>query len=1759
MSDDQKSNDDFELSNDDLLAALVRRRAIVKSSLTRVATFMERFGQSSDSSAEAASRLNTLPSILSQFDDVQQKIEEIHINNDVEHNQQRDEFESKYHDIAGRLSRLTVKSPHITTSDANTQNNLAQNPWSKLEFLLTKNLSAKSVTHLPSLPLEKFDGDYLKWPRFYNCFMKRVNDVVGLDEVEKLYFLRSCLQGAPLDLIDVLDVDTSSYKNALSLLKDRYERKRFLIDTHVRSLLDMKNLASPASKDLRNFLSTFDKHVEALRSLKRPVEHWDDLLVGIIRNKLDLATLEKWDLAHKVNEDVTLKMLYDFLETRASSLESFEGQLNHSRHTPKSRVNTRSLTLLAAQKRNNTCVICSQTHMIYHCPKFKNMSITNRYSEVKQRHLCFNCLLSGHGSRDCKSQLCRHCGKKHNSMLHGLPYQSKNTSSMPIGTSNEITTTVSKILPEQPQPSSSSSTALMTGLRSTTIVNNACVATQVLLSTAIIMVQNHRGQRIPCRTILDNGSQINVLTRRMARRLNLEITSASLPICGINGVNTQSSQWTKLSFYSVHSPYSKTIGCHILPAVTIPLPPQSFEISEWNLPDHVQSTLADPGFNVTSDVDLLIGAETYYELIRTQPLVMPGGLPWLYDTVLGWVISGPLPNDHYQRIPVSTMACTLSTSAWMCPSPARRTKHEEELACERHFQETHRRQVDGRFIVELPFRMDPNCLGRSMEQALSRFLSMERKLQRDPDLSKEYKEFMKEYIDLGHMSLLDDPVILPGQYFYIPHHAVFKATSSTTKLRVVFDASMKSSSNVSLNDALMTGSILQQDLFDILLRFRLHIVVVTADVAKMYRQVLINERDRHFQRILWRDSPNKSLQHYVLNTVTYGTGPASFLATRVLMELANQCASSCPTTSNAIKNDFYVDDFISGADSVEEAKVLCENVSKILEGGGMFLRKWCSNAEELRHFFSCASTENHYSLELNSDMTVSSLGLTWCPIADELRFLNKERIKREAKTKRDLLSTLNSIFDPLGFLGPVLIRGKIFLQELWQLHLDWDDLLPYNLQTKWINFVVELEGLCKISIPRAVRIDPMGKTELHGFCDASQSAYGACIYLRQQTSSNTWSVRLLCAKSRVAPTKTLTIPRLELCGALILAELLSRVAKSIGVSVNNFFCWCDSTVVISWIQGTPAQWKTFVANRVSQIIDTVGVECWHHVPTEHNPADLLSRGVTTEALSNMKIWWIGPQFLSASESNWPNYPERLPFLEEISLEKKPIKFTLTAAIPANNILLERYSNWNKLLRVTVVWVRFLTWLRGRNRPELQELINGPLTVSEMDKATNRWVKFAQQQCFEVEIQELNKGNLITKGPLKHLSPYMDNDLMRVGGRLEHSNESFTHKHPAVLPRNHRVTQLIAEAYHIRFLHIGPQGLLANIRLQFWPLRGRDLARGIVNKCIKCFKARPIPLQPPMGQLPAARVSTNRPFTQTGVDFAGPLSIKVGLRKGTLIKAYVSVFICLSTKAIHLEPVSSLTSDAFMACLRRFISRRGLPTHIWSDNGTNFVGAKRELQNYFIKQRNGHTVTEDLVSEGIQWIFIPPAAPHFGGLWEASVKAFKHHFRRTVADVNLNFEELCTLLTQIESCLNSRPLMALSSDPADYQVLTPNHFLLGGPSQIIPIVDLTDIPSNRLRKWALIQKLYQGIWKRWRNEYLSSLQAKAKWFKTSASIKVDSLAVLMDDNSPPMCWKMVRIQALHPGQDGITRVVTVRTSSGTVMKRPLVKLCPLPED
>ncbi len=675
-----------------------------------------------------------------------------------------------------------------------------------------------------------------------------------------------------------------------------------------------------------------------------------------------------------------------------------------------------------------------------------------------------------------------------------------------------------------------------------------------------------------------------------------------------------------------------------------------------------------------------------------------------------------------------------------------------------------------------------------------------------------------------------------------------------------------------------------------------------------------------------------------------------------------------------------------------------------------------------------------------------TLGIEWNPSEDHFRLTISDPPPLDNITKHALVSDVAKTFDILGWFSPSTIKVKILLQQLWEQKIGWDDPVPSHIQDNWFQWHSELHLLSEKHIPRCYfdKATRISSVELHGFSDASKLAYAAVVYLRLIDIDSTPQISLVTSKTKVAPIKRLPIPRLELCGAYILAQLLHYVRQVLEVPLSHVHAWTDSTIVLNWLDGSPKRFKTYVGNRISTIVDLIPPERWNHVSGLDNPADCASRGLSPSELLEHPLWWNGPTWLKQSPADWPKQSSIPP--NESFEEEKEIALHVTASPRSPVISLDRYSRFHQLKRVTAWALRFVKNCRERSS---QNRLSTPLTAEELNRAECYWLRMIQQSHFENEMQALSKGCLLsTSSPLLSLHPFIDSsNLLRVSGRRQLCESPYESRHPIILHGRHPLTRLIIRSEHARLLHAGPTLLNASLT-RYHIIGGRKVVRSVVRECITCrrYSAKPQPQR--LGQLPIERVTPGPVFDKVGVDYAGPVLVKYGyVRKPTVVKAYICIFVSLTVKAVHVELVSDLTSDAFIACLRRFIARRGCPSLIWSDWGTNFTGAAREIKELyrFLRDRSTQDAVAGFLSaQNITWKFIPQHAPHFGGLWEAAVKSVKTHLRRIVGTVKLTFEELSTVLTQVEACLNSRPFAPLPDSDEGIEALTPGHFLIGRP-------------------------------------------------------------------------------------------------------------------
>ncbi|XP_044248467.1 uncharacterized protein [Drosophila takahashii] len=753
---------------------------------------------------------------------------------------------------------------------------------------------------------------------------------------------------------------------------------------------------------------------------------------------------------------------------------------------------------------------------------------------------------------------------------------------------------------------------------------------------------------------------------------------------------------------------------------------------------------------------------------------------------------------------------------------------------------------------------------------------------------------------------------------------------------------------------------------------------------------------------------------------------------------------------------------------------------------------------------------------------------------------------------------------------------KILFQECWLCSLSWDEPLTENIARRWSILAGELSMLAQCPIPRYLA-RPSQAIELHGFADASSQAVGAVVYSRVTTGMET-IVTLIAVKTRVAPIKAISIPRLELTAAHLLAKLLTLVKSSLSIPITGTFCWTDSEVVLHWLSAPPRRWNTFVCNRTAEILTEYPRSCWNHVRSEDNPADCASRGLLPSTLRDHTLWWTGPTWLAESPSLWPTGKKgqnrKLP-VEALCEEKpdKQLNFSLEATHQdILDGLSHKLSSWIQLLRVVSYVFRFISKVRSKVNARLtknsdlqrssQQAVShsGFLTTKDLQYARKKLLKHMQITSFPLDYDAVKHGQCLPrKSKLLRLTPFLDESgLLRIGGRIDRSVLPFNAKHPIIVSKESPLALLIIRYFHKANLHTGVDATFHHVRQQFGILGARNLTRKVVFRCKSCFMNRRLTQHQILADLPIPRIQQNPCFSHTGLDYAGPIAIKETKGRSPRIgKAWFAIFVCLATKAMYLEVVSDLTTKAFIAAFKRFCARRKTPTDLYSDNGTTFHGARRELEEMrklVQDQAKDEELADFFSTEGLNWHFIPPSAPHFGGLWESGVRSVKLHLRRVVGAAALTFEELSTVLAQIEAILNSRPLAQVSDHTVD--PLTPAHFLIGQPYTAVPEPSLLDTQMNRLDRWNQLQAMVQGFWKRWHTEYLTSLQSRGKWQEGTTNLEVGTLVVLKEPNLPPAKWILGRIQEVHPGQDSKVRVVTVKTAH-TTYKRPITKIAVLP--
>ena len=1113
---------------------------------------------------------------------------------------------------------------------------------------------------------------------------------------------------------------------------------------------------------------------------------------------------------------------------------------------------------------------------------------------------------------------------------------------------------------------------------------------------------------------------------------------------------------------------------------------------------------------------------------------------------------------------------------------------------------------NGHYMMPLAFKDTDPCLPNNKSLAISRLRSLRKRLEREEVFRQHYSDFMQELLANNHAEIVpeSDLNVESGKIWYIPHHGIYHP-QKPGKLRVVFDCSAYFQGE-SLNTHLLQGPDLTNKLVGVLCRFRKESIAFTCDVEKMFHQFRVNPDHRNYLRFLWWNSKDYSKEpnEYRMTVHLFGAKSSPGCANFGFKKIANDNQDEFgKNASDFIHRNFYVDDGLKSVPSVDEAKCLIDKSKDLCAKGGLRLHKFVSNSTDVIQNLEIedrAIDLKNINLALDKLPVERTLGILWCIESDTFQF--RIALKDTPMTRRGILSTVCSMYDPLGFIAPVVLKGKQILQQMCADHAEWDDPLPDELYAKWEKWRSGLKDLESLKIQRCVKSEDFGNIELaevHHFSDASSTGYGQCSFLRLINEKGHVHCSFLMGKSRVIPLKPITIPRLELSAALLSVNVGSLLDQELDYRNLSHFFWTDSTVVLSYLLTEARRFHVYVANRVQQIKDQTKPTQWRYISSHENPADIASRGVTAKELLTEAKWLKGPKFLwerklpEAKVGNNDVHPED----PELKKGHCFISETKQICFPSLIERLQYFSDWYRAKRAVALCLKFKDSLCNRivKKPLKGECIRSmqhdlqqyqPVTVSDLQRAETEIVRIAQYDSFREEINALKSDKIAGlpinrkdvsfrhkalngKSQLFKLDPFLDkNDIIRVGGRLQNSGLSYLVKHSVILPNRGHITDLVIHYCHARVKHQG-RGITTNeIRsIGFWIICCSSAVSRIISKCVICRKLRSCPQIQKMADLRSDRLEPSPPFTYCAVDLFGPWYIKEGRKE---LNRYGVLFTCLACRAIHVETSNSLSTDSFINCLRRFIAIRGPIRQLRSDCGTNFVGAENELKQAQMELDKEHR--NFLLKENCDLIHFKmnvPGASHMGGIWERQIRSVRNVIAYLLHNhgAQLDDESLRTFMSEAAAIVNSRPLTVGSiNDPLSDPPLSPNLLLTMKSDIVLPPpgnFQRSDLYSRKL--WRRTQYLVNQFWYKWRSEYVQNLQVRTKWKKAKRNISVGDIVLLKEDDEPRNRWRLCRVHEVKTDEDGLVRKAKVaigqpyldnkckQKSPVTYLERPIHKL------
>ncbi|XP_055955970.1 uncharacterized protein LOC126816200 [Patella vulgata] len=1680
----------------------------------------------------------------------------------------------------------------------------------------------------PKLEYLHFDGNPLKYASFIHNF-ETCLESQNSDSSRRLQLLIQHCTFKARDAIEscVNLPPEEGYVTARKTLLENFGRSHIVADAHLKKLENLSPIKVADSASLLEFGRNLEDTYRVLSGMGP--EYVTDLnhinTIRSLNKKLPLHMKAKWvEVAGKILDNGSRPKFNDFMQfikNRAKLVNNEYGEdllsNNHSHYNDKLKDNnnskqrkfySRPVTTLVTEERkplfkpkdtvskqgatNVKCLHCSMSHNIWNCEKFLNMSNQDRVKFVFENRLCISCLRTGHVAKVCdKTFVCqiKGCMRNHNTLLHGADFSAFR---------KDITTENTNLKE-------------VASNRSVTAATGAGVP-RISLGVIPVRLKIGQGKSFTTYLVQDTASELSLCAEN-----NVEIhendDTQKLTLTGVTGSTEITSRNVDIVVSSLDGTVSYKLE-NVKTVKNLPITknciPMTDDIKSYPHLDDISLGHVD-----IPEVSLLVGLKENPSLFIPLESRSSGNEhdPIAVRYNLGWMILGPL-ND--------SKSCDDFTVNYLKVEPVTDSdellKHQLDRLWTTDFAdlevdnkvgmsvsdkraleiiENSLTKVDNHYQVALPWKSVTPYLPNNRTVAENRLNGLRRRFLRNPTLFDRYKDTIQGYIDSGHAELVPaEDVNTTSPVWYLPTHPVTHPLKPD-KVRVVFDCA-SIFRNTSLNDQLLQGPDLANQLTGVLLRFRQDKIGIVSDIEAMFHQVRVDPKDCDALRFLWfKDSDlSSSVEEYRMIKHIFGATSSPCIANFCLKMCAKTHESEFnPETISTVLNNMYVDDLMKSVDTIANATKLYHEVTELLSLGGFHITKWCSNDRQfLATIPEAERAKSVVNLDIEKLPTQSTLGIKWNTESDCFVWENADKLSNSAlnkpMTRRGILSVAYSLFDPLGFVAPFLMKAKLLLQMLSRKQLGWDDSIPDIDKNQWIRWLNDLNRLSEIKVPRCYKLQDSSDIvdiQLHVFSDASRVGYSSVAYLRCVDRDMNIHCAFVMGKARLAPLKEISIPRLELSAAVVSVKLCHLIKSEIDFEINKVVYWTDSMSVLKCINNKTKRFHTFESNRLTVIHLGSNPSQFRYIDRNINPADDGSKGLKMKSFIQNDRWLTGPDFLYRDELFWPdkvNIPEMMDTDPEI---RKEAQVYATVNVPDRTLfdkLFEYFSSWWKLKRAVAYLIRLKTILRDK----VSERLNGSkprqllkyLSVQEISYAESQIIKFVQKGDFPKTYKALSLESESNKSSLKEvgsslvkLNPQLENELLCVGGRLENASIDGLAKHPVILPYKHSVTDLIIRECHVSVGHMGQETVLATLRQKFWIIKGRSAVRRILSKCVTCQRrSKPTETQF-MGNLPKQRLVADKPpFSCVGIDYFGPLLVKQGR---SVVKRYGCLFTCMTSRSVHIEIAHSLNTDSMINALRRFVSVRGQPEEIWSDNGSNFTSADKELKEA-LKDFNQSKLSRFCVQRNITWNFNPPAASHMGGVWERMIRSVRQILKSVLKEQLVSDEVLLTVVAEVVFILNSRPLTRNSDSVLDDGPLTPNHLLHLRCSNSLPpgIFEKKDLYLKR--KWKQAQYLSDVFWRRWVKEYLPTLLERSKWNHAKRNICIGDLVLLADDNYPRGQWPLARIVEVFVSKDGFVRTVKLKTKATVatcakhhkdanikdgyvVLTRPIHKVCLLELD